>query len=294
LSNERFWLNGDFLPDDRASISLLDRGLLMGDALYEVVRFYRYRPFLLEKHLARLFGEAVELDLPVRYGPDQLTEVLRGLIERSPEPDGTVYFQWTRGSGIRSLTPGPDLIPNLFAIRYPLNRPPASLRKRGAPVITLPDERWQKTRLKTTNLLASVLARKKASGDGAFEAILYRGRGGPKARITEGTTSSIFIVSGGELATPRLRELLPGITREAVLEIAAGSGIPVDERTVTLGELREADEAFLTATTLEVLPISTVDGASLRRAVPGKITAALSLAFRRFRTAYLRNIKPFR
>lgn len=291
MPGERFWLNGYFVSERDAKISLLDRGLLMGDAIYEVVRFYRYRPFLLERHLIRLFAEASELEMPVLYGKEELAAAVLGLIARSEYKDGTIYLQWTRGEGERLLTPGPDRKPNLFAVRSPLVRPPARFRREGAPAITLPDERWQKTRLKTTNLLGSVLARKKAAAEGAFEAILYRGRGA-RARVTEGTSTTIFLVSFGTLITPRIWGLLPGITREVVLEIAAGQGMAVEERNVSLGDLRAAHEAFFTATTLEILPIASVDGQKLRHRPPGRVTSSLVRAFQIYRNRFLRQITP--
>ncbi len=265
----------------------------MGDAIYEVVRFYRYRPFLLERHLDRLFAEADELELPEPFGKSELAAAVLGLIARSEHKDGTIYLQWTRGEGPRMLSPGVGLSPNIFAIRSPLTRPPAHFRREGATAITLPDERWQKTRLKTTNLLASVLARKRAAEKGVFEAILYRGRGG-RARVTEGTATTVFLVSFGTLITPRVSGLLPGITREIVLEIAAGQGMTIEERNVSLGDLRAAHEAFFTATTLEILPIRSVDGQKLRHRAPGRITSTLTKAFQRYRNRYLRGVAPLR
>ncbi len=290
---ERFWLNGSFVDEEKACLPVLDRGLLMGDALYEVIRFYGYRPFLLEEHLARLFREARELDFSVRFDAGVLTEAVGGLVARSGSADGTVYVQWTRGATDRSLAPPDDIEPNVFAFRSPLVKVPARLRKEGAPVITLPDERWRGTSVKSTNLLPSVIARREATRSGAFEAILHRGRG-RKARITEGTSSTVFIVSGGVVATPALRELLPGITRQAVIGVARKEGIVVEERTVTLDDLAGADEAFLTATTLEVLGVCSVNGVPVGAAAPGPITARLAGAFRRHRTRHLATVRPLR
>ncbi|MBM3320235.1 MAG: aminotransferase class IV [Candidatus Eisenbacteria bacterium] len=283
---ERFWLNGRFVSESGARVSVLDRGVLYGDALYEVVRFYRRKIFLLDEHLDRLFGEAKAIALPERFGREAIARAVRGLVARSEKPDGLVLLQWTRGEGPRRLAPPPGLRGTVFAVRLDLPMIPAALRRRGADVVTLPDERWLSTHLKSTNLLASVLARGRADEAGAHEAVLHRGRG-PRARVTEATSSSFFLVKRGRLVTPAVRGLLPGITRSVVLAVAREEGIPIEERTVRLGEIREADEAFLTATSAEVLPIGRVNGASLRLPAPGPVTRRLGLAFARFRRRVL-------
>ncbi len=279
---ERFWLNGRFVSESGARVSVLDRGVLYGDALYEVVRFYGRKIFLLDDHLDRLFDEAEAIALPKRFERKAITRAVCGLVARSEKPDGLVLLQWTRGEGPRRLAPPPGLRGTVFAIRFDLPTIPAALRRRGVNVITLPDERWLSTHIKSTNLLASVLARKKADEAGAYEAVLHRGRG-PRARITEATSSSFFLVKRGRLVTPAVRGLLPGITRSVVLAVARKEGIPIEERTVRLGEIRNADEAFLTATSAEVLPIGRVNGAPLRHPAPGPVTKRLGRAFARFR-----------
>jgi D-alanine transaminase len=178
--------------------------------------------------------------------------------------------------------PPPGLRGNLFAVRLELPRVPGVFRSRGADVITTPDERWHGAHIKSTNLLASVLARTRAARAGAWEAVLYRGRG-PNARVTEATGSSVFLFRSGALATPAVRGLLPGITRGALLQVAREAGIPVEERSVRLEELRRADEAFLTATSVEILPIARIDGERLRLRAPGPMTKRLAVAFARFR-----------
>jgi len=286
----RFWMNGRFLREGEAKISLLDRGLLFGDALYEVVRFYRRRCFLIERHLDRLYREAEEIVLPDPVGRPALEMAIRRLAAGGEEEDGLVLIHWTRGEGERRLSPPPGLSGNLFALRLPLPAIRARWRREGVPVITRPDRRWMGVDLKSTNLLASVLARTKAAEAGAHEALLYRGSGA-RARLTEGTSSSVFLVRGGTLVTPAARGLLPGITREVVLEVAARAGVPTEERTVLLTELRGADEAFLTATSSEILPIHSIDGEPVA-AAPGPITRLLRDRFARFRTATLRRSDP--
>lgn len=290
---ERFWLNGRFVSDRGAAISLLDRGLLYGDSLYEVIRFYSRRPFLADEHLDRLFREAAEIELPERFTREMIGRAIRGLVARSPAPDGLVLLHWTRGEGPRRLAPPPGLRGNVFAVRLDLPLVPGPLRRRGVDVIAVPDERWHGARIKSTNLLASVLARTRAARAGAWEAVLFRGRGA-RSRVTEATGSSVFVVRRGILATPAVRGLLPGITRSAILSAARRAGIRVEERTVLLSELRDADEAFLTATSMEILPIARVDAAALRCAVPGPTTRKLVRVFARFRDAALAEAPPVR
>jgi branched-subunit amino acid aminotransferase/4-amino-4-deoxychorismate lyase len=146
--------------------------------------------------------------------------------------------------------------------------------------------RWHGAEVKSTNLLASVLARTRADRAGAWEAVLHRGRG-PNARLTEATGSSVFLFRKGVLATPAVRGLLPGITRGALLRVAREAGVRVEERTVRLEELRRADEAFLTATSVEILPIARIDGEPLHRPAPGPMTRRLTLLFARMRRKVL-------
>ncbi|MBN1826446.1 MAG: aminotransferase class IV [Candidatus Eisenbacteria bacterium] len=290
---KRFWVNGRFVSESRATLPVLDRGLLFGDALYEVVRFYRKRVFLLDRHMDRLFREAEIIGLPVRFTAAEVARAVEGLAARSAEPGGLVLVEWTRGDGERRLAPSPGFRGNLFAVRLPLPRLPRRYRNEGAPVLTLPDERWQGTDLKSTNLLAAVLARSRAEREGCHEAILHRGRG-PGARITEGTSSTVFLVRKGVVITPAVRGLLPGITREVVVGVVREEGLPLEERTVRLAELFEADEAFLTATSAEILPIGAVNGRPPARSAPGPVTRLLIPAFRRVRDRILRKTPPAR
>ncbi|MFH1278275.1 MAG: aminotransferase class IV [Candidatus Eisenbacteria bacterium] len=293
LGEERFWINGRFVGDDGATISLLDRGVLFGDALYEVVRFYRRRLFLLDGHLDRLFEEAATIGLPAPCGREEIGRAIEGLAARGEEEDGLVLLHWTRGEGPRRLAPPPGLRGNLFAIRLPLPALPRRARREGVSVVTLPDRRWPGADIKSVNLLANVLARKVAEEQGAHEALLYRGKG-DRARLTEGTSSSFFFVLGGVLVTPAVRGLLPGITRDAVLRVARESEIPFEERTVRLGELPSAWEVFLTATSAEILPVRSIDGRTPASATPGPLTIRLIEGFRRYRRRILRAVPPAR
>jgi D-alanine transaminase len=197
-----------------------------------------------------------------------------------------ILLHWTRGAGPRRLAPPDGLEGSCFAIRLELPSIPSRFQTRGVDVVTLPDERWAHTHIKSTNLLPNVLARREAVAAGAYEAILHRGRGS-RARVTEGTSSTVFLVLKGVLVTPAVRDLLPGITRSTVLFVAREAGIPVEERDVRLGELSRADEVFLTATSTEILPVRRVDGAPLRLDAPGPVTRRVVAEFRRFRRRIL-------
>jgi D-alanine transaminase len=218
---------------------------------------------------------------------------MEGLVARSDEENGLILLHWTRGEGPRQLAPPPGLRGNVFAVRLPLPKIPRAFYEKGVPVITHPDARWHGADLKSTNLLASVLARQEAVRRGAYEAILHRGRGG-KARLTEGTSSSFFLVRGGVVVTPAVHGLLPGITRNAVIRVARDEEIPLEERRVCKVEIAVAEEAFVTATSSEILPVREIDGRPFSSPVPGPMTKRLIQAFSRFRQRTLGRTAPAR
>lgn len=286
------YLNGKTLPLAEVKVSALDRGFLFGDGVYEVARIYRGRPFLFDEHWARL-GRSLDalrigsLDL-LRLKHDALA-----LIAASGVQEGTIYVQVTRGAApLRShafpKAPGPDrnpyedtfppeTTPTTFMYVLPLAEAHAALRERGARAITYPDQRWGRCDIKSLNLLGNVFAAQAAKEAGAFEAILVDAKG----IVTEGSHTSVFAVIGGALHTmPLGHEILPGITRAAVLRLASELGIPVEEAPLPVAGLKGADEVFLTGTTTEVLPIVRVDDADIGTGSPGPLTRALEAAYR--------------
>ncbi len=269
------YFNGAFLPKDEVRISPDDRGFLFADGLYEVVRSYEGRLFELDAHMDRLSCglEAVRItgvDIPA----------LRGVISRLLEVndlasgDATVYVQITRGAASRvHAFPDPEVPPTVYAEprRFAQRADPAV----GVSVITVPDVRWARCDIKSVALLPNCLANQRAREAGAIEAIFVR-----DGVALEATASSFFAVFGGEVRTaPATNYILPSITRAVVLRICGEEGMPAREIPVLLDELGEADELFLAGTTLEVMPIISIDSRPVGGGVPGPIARKLGTLF---------------
>jgi D-alanine transaminase len=264
-------LNGDILPLSEAKVQAQDRGFLFGDAVYEVLRVYGGRPWLMEEHFVRL-ARSLESIRIHGVDLDRLRRRMFDTIAAGPFREATVYIQITRGSAARAhpfpagATPLEILWVQEFADPY------AEARRTGAGVITQPDLRWDRCDIKSTNLLANVLAMQAAREAGCSEALLYL----PDGTLTEGTHTSFFGVLGGTVLTaPNSNAILPGITRGLILRLAARAGIPVRERVLKREALGQVSELFLTGTTSEVLPIVRVDGRAIGDGRPGPVTRRL-------------------
>ncbi len=266
------YVNGQFMPLEQAKISIEDRGFQFGDGIYEVVRTYGGVPFRLHDHLLRLEWSAREVSIPVPLSHAEWEALIREGVQRSESAACLVYIQLTRGVAPRAhLFPSPSKPTVVVTFRELVD-----LQRQGAPVITLPDLRWARCSIKSLNLLANVLAKQQANDAGAVEAILVK-----DGWVTEGCSSNLCLVRDGTLVTPRLSDrLLAGVTRAVVLELAKTIGIVTDEREVHEEELALADELFLIGTTIEVLPVSTLNGVPVGDRTPGPVAQALREAFR--------------
>jgi D-alanine transaminase len=274
--NERMtvYLNGVYLDRAQAVVSVDDRGFLFGDGVYEVTRAHDGRLFEGERHLRRLARglDGLGIALPAGLAAALLEISARLLRENGlEEGDATVYLQITRGTAPRTHHfPPPGTAPTVFLSASRLKLP-EDVRAQGANVITTPELRWARCDLKTVNLLPNVLAKQQAVAAGAFEAVFVR-----DGLVIEGASSNTFAVIGGVLRThPATHRILAGITREVVLELAAGLGIPAAEQPVTLEELAGASEVMVTATTADVMPVVRVDGRVVGNGRPGPIARAL-------------------
>lgn len=298
----RVYLDGDFLDRADARLSVDDRGFLFGDGIYEVARAIDGRLVEAERHLARLAHGAAALRLATP-APAEWRRVWETLLDANGLRTGeaVVYCQITRGAAPRAHPfPAADVPATHWAFAQRL-APPDALRASGAAAVTFPDLRWGRCDLKTIALLPNVLARQAAAEAGAFEALLVRGArdadpdaappdgdvvrahaGGVRDAagiVTEGSLSAAFGVVDGVLRThPATARILPSVTRALVLELARALGIAHEERAVTLGELRRAEEAFVANTTADVLPIVTLDGAPIGEGRPGVVTRRLGAA----------------
>lgn len=271
------YLNGSYLSRDEATISVEDRGFLFADGAYEVIRIVRGRPHLLQEHLDRMAAGLAALRIDFD-DVDGLTEVAHRLVEENQlHDDATLYIQVTRGSAPRKHAfPAPGTPPTVFALARPYTPHPESHYEAGVPVITVPDIRWTRCDIKSIALLPNVLANQQARDAGAHEALLVR-----DGVVLEGSQSNLFAVRDGTLITyPTCNYILAGITRALVLEIADQLGIPSREAPIYLDQLGTMDELFLTGTTTEVMPISSVDGRPVGEGSPGPITRRLLAAYR--------------
>lgn len=270
------WIDGSYYNLEEAKISIEDRGYLLGDGVYEVIRVYKGRPFYLDAHLERLqrSAEAIRIDLPHQLR--DISSTALELVDKGSCVEGYIYMQLTRGSAKRDHLFPADTSPAL--VMYIRGLEPIQAVEDIQPVkaVTLPDERWLNCYIKSTNLLPNLLARQKAAEAGAVEAILYR----QDETVTEGTRSNIFAVIDGQVRThPANNLILPGITRDIVLSLLKDLSIPFSEKAFSLKELSTADEAWATSTTMEVNPILAINENNLSSA-PGPICSRLMATFR--------------
>ena len=261
------YLNGRFLPLDDAKISVLDRGFIYGDGVYEVIPVYHRQPYRLRQHLARLQRSLDGIRLANPHTDAEWESIIRELVARTPFDDQGVYFQVTRGVAKRDHSFPPGVAPTVFMMSNPLPLPTAEQVERGVAVVTATDERWLHCDLKTISLLGNVLARQRATDAGAAETVLFR-----NGFLTEASASNVFIVVDGViLVPPKDNQILPGITYDAALELAVGGGLAVEVRPISREEALAADEMWLSSSTKEVLAVTTVDGNSFAGGVPGPV-----------------------
>lgn len=260
------YLNGDFLPASEAKVSVLDRGFVFGDGVYEVIPVYAGRLFRLEHHLERLDNSlnGIRLENPLPHA--QWAKCLEELIRRNGGGDQSVYLQITRGVAKRDHAFPDQVQPTVFAMSNPMPEVSPELR-RGVDAITLEDFRWKMCHIKSIALLPNILLRQQAIDQGATEAIMLR-----EGQVTEGAATNVFIVQGGTVITPpKSNLLLPGITRDLVVELCHKHGLPCEERAITEEELREADEIWLTSSTKEIIPVTRLDAEPVGKGRAGPV-----------------------
>ncbi len=262
------YLNGEYLPLAQVRISPLDRGFLFADGVYETIPAYNGRLFRLMEHLQRLHNSLTAIGVENNLSYAEWSALLNELVVRNGGSNLSLYLQITRGAtecrdhGFPSSTP-----PTVFAMVSPLQPLPQALRRVGISVVTVNDVRWGACHIKSIALLANVLARQQAVERGAADAILVR-----DGRLTEGTASNVFVVRDGILLTPPKDQfILPGITRDLVLELAAANNMAYHEQYLSREVLTKADEVWLTSSTKEILPVTSVDGRSVGNGVPGPL-----------------------
>ncbi|MFC3153153.1 D-amino acid aminotransferase [Litoribrevibacter euphylliae] len=251
------YLDGQWLPADKAKVSVFDRGFLFGDSVYEVVVVYNRQPFRLEQHLSRLSRSLEETGIPNPLGLHEWRFLIERLIDQNEGDHQSIYIQVTRGvTESRTHNYPTNITPTVFAVSKPISSKSTDTRLNpSCSAILLEDIRWSRGDIKSTSLLGSVLLKKVVYESGKDEGILHR-----DGFITEGTASNIFIVSQGAIVTPELSEwILTGITRDFIFELANRYNVPIESRPVSVVELTQADEVWLTSSTAELRAITELD-----------------------------------
>jgi len=257
-------------------VNIEDRGYQFGDGVYEVIGVYEGKPFMLDEHMERLKRSAREIQLALPYSTGQLQKKLAELVAINALDEGIIYMQVSRGTASREhFFPDADVSPVTIAYTREEERMTAT-EEQGATAVLTEDIRWLRCDIKTLNLLPNVLAKQKAVENNAIEAILHRGE-----TVTEASASNVFIVKDGELLThPANNYILSGITRKKIIQLCETMGIKVNEETFTVDDMLAADEVFITATKLDVVPILKIDNHTIGTGSPGETTLKLLQAFR--------------
>lgn len=254
------YLNGEYLPVEQAKVSVLDRGFLFGDGVYEVIPAYGGRLLRLPQHLQRLQNSLDAIRLKNPLAQQQWVEVMQTLLEENESEDQSVYLQVSRGAASYRDHSFPEQTKaTVFVMVNSLVPVPIEKLRKGVCAITLDDIRWQACNIKATALLANVMLRQQATEEGCAEAILIR-----DGFATEGAASNLFIVKNNVIITPPTSGfLLPGITRDLIIELAQQHQIVFAERDISEAELRDADEIWVTSSTKEIVPVISLDGESV-------------------------------
>ncbi len=269
------YLNGKWLPLSQATVSVLDRGFIFGDGVYEVIPVDTLQidgqqvraPFRAAAHFARLARSLSAVRMADPFSPAQWNDLLAQLMARNPWARQTIYMQVTRGVAKRDHVFPTGVAPTVFAMAH--EWPPIAREsvEQGVPVVTHADERWLHCDIKSTSLLGNVLMKQYAVEHGASETLLLR-----DGLLTEGSSSNVLIVKNGVIVTPAPSHLmLPGITYDATLAVARECGAPVQLRSITEAELRSADEIWLSSSGREVMPVTQLDGVKVGGGVPGPV-----------------------
>jgi len=276
------YLNGQYLPAGEAQISVMDRGFLLGDGVYEVIPVYGGRPFRLTQHLQRLRNSLVAIRLDLDISDAQWADILNRLIANHVNQNNSelsVYLQVTRGpAAIRDHGFPSETSPTVFVMANPLPAISPELAQQGIHAVSMDDIRWQRCDIKAITLLANVLLRQQAHDLGAKEAILIR-----DGLALEGAASNLFVVKNDKLITPpKSQHLLPGVTRDLILELAATAGLDAIEDDIPAQALPDYDEIWLTSSTKEIMPVTQLDDTVISNAQPGPAWQRMTQVYQDF------------
>jgi D-alanine transaminase len=265
MSRQTIYLDGEYLPLADARISVMDRGFMLGDGVYELIPVYQRAPLRLGEHLRRLQHSLDGIRLQNPLNEAQWREVIGEVVAAHEADDQSVYLQVTRGAAPRDHAFPKNTLPTVLVMSNPLSRPEPAQYENGICAVSTADIRWGRCDLKTLNLLPNVLAKQKAVEAGCVECIMFR-----DSVLTEGAASNIFVVTEGVILAPvRDHRMLPGITYDLVLELAQANSLPYAVRDISEAEVREADELWLTSSSREVQAIVQLDGLPVGKGLPG-------------------------
>jgi D-alanine transaminase len=274
------YLNGDYLPASEARVSVMDRGFLFGDGVYEVIPVFGGRLLRIDEHLQRLQNSLDRVSISNPKSADEWKRTFDELLLQNPGEDRGVYLQITRGAAeYRDLSPPPELQPTVFMMVTQLRPIDPQQLEKGIDAITVDDFRWHACDIKSISLIANVMMRIQASNADVIDAILVR-----HGNATEGTASNVFIVKNGVLVTPpKSHHLLPGITRDLVIELAESNGIGCEVRDIDLHELETADEIWLTSSTREIAPVVKLNGNMVGDGRAGAVWKRMIMLYQQFK-----------
>lgn len=269
------YLNGEYLPIEECKISVLDRGFIFGDAIYELIPVYNSKPFYLDAHLKRLFRSLDQVQINNPYNEQQWKDIIQRLIDNSGMQQLSVYLQVTRGVAPRDHAYPVNTSPTVFGMTNPWPSVSDELYSQGLSVVTVEDMRWNRCDIKVTSLLANVMKKQQAVEHGADEAILVR-----DGCVLEGSATNVFVVKNGNVTTaPKNHLILPGITRDVVVEILKELNIPLNEQAATNEQLCNADEVWVTSSTKECAPVTRVDNQPIGSGKPGAMWGKVFAAY---------------
>ncbi len=279
----KIYLNGKLVAEKDAKVSVFDHGLLYGDGVFEGIRSYNGRVFMLEEHVERLFRSAKAIDLKIPLTRDGVAKAVVRTCLANRVMNGYIRLIVTRGVGSLGLNPYNCAKPQVIVIAGTIQLYPKKLYDEGLSIVTVGTIRNHtesiNPQIKSLNYLNNVLAKIEAINSGCLEAVMLN----PQGFVAEATGDNIFVVRGNTLLTPPAWcGTLEGITRNVVMKLAAESGMTVREDVLTRYELYTADEVFLTGTAAEVIPVVVIDRRSIGAGKPGKVTRKLAAAFHRF------------
>lgn len=274
------YLNGRYCPEDDAKVSIFDRGLLFADGVYEVVGVMNGKLVDYAGHMSRLDRSLRELDMKKPLDDDEFLAVHRELVKRNDISEGLVYLQVTRGAADRDFVFDDSLEPTVFLFTQVKPGLENHVANKGVTLKSVPDLRWARRDIKSVGLLAQVMAKQAAKAAGAHEALMIK-----DGYVSEGGSTTAYIVKDGTVITrPLSNDILPGITRAALLDLVKEKGVGLEERLFTLEEAYNADEAFITSASSYVCPVIAIDGRKIGGGEPGPVV-------RRLRDIYLNNAR---